>query len=61
MQLILGAARHCMVELDECIFYVDEHGEVDLTALIITVEVNSKVALSFLIMGDGVMLLGDIQ
>ena len=35
-----------MFELDECLFYVEEHGEVDLAALIFPVEVNAKVALS---------------
>ena len=48
-----------MVESDECLFYVEEHGEVDLAALIIPVEVNADVALYFPIMGDGVMLLED--
>ena len=59
MRLVLGAARHYMVESDECLFYVEEHGEVDLAALIIPVEVNADVALYFPIMGDGVMLLED--
>ena len=59
MRLVLGAARHSMVELDECLFDVEEHGDVDLAALIIPVEVNAKVALSCPIMGDGVMLLKD--
>ena len=48
-----------MVESDECLFYVEEHGEVDLTELIIPVKVNAEVAISFPIMGDGVMLLED--
>ena len=55
----MGAARQCMVELYECLFYVEEHGEVDLLALIIPVEINAEVALSFQIMGDGVMILED--
>ena len=59
MWLILGAAWHCVVESDESLFYVDDHGEVDLVALIIPVEVNAKVAISFPIMVDGVMLLED--
>ena len=48
-----------MVELNACLFYVEEHGEVDLAALIIPVEANSEVTLSFPIMGDDVMLLED--
>ena len=48
-----------MVESGECLFYVEEHGEVDLEDLIIPVEVNAEVAISLPIMGDGVMLLED--
>ena len=59
MRLVLGEARYCMVELDERLLYVEDHGEVELAALIITVEVNAKVALSFPIVGYGVMLLED--
>ena len=59
MRLVLGAARHCIVELDQCLFYVKEHVEVDLAALTIPVDVNDKGALSLPIMGDGVMLLED--
>ena len=50
-----------MVESYKCLFYVEEHGEVELAALIIPVEVNAKVALSFPIMGDGAILLEDGQ
>ena len=57
MWLVLGTARYCMVELEECLFYVEENVEVDLAALIIPGEVNSEVALSFPIIGDVVMLL----
>ena len=46
-----------MVESDECVFDLEDHGEVDLMALIIPVEVNAEVALSCPIMGGGVMLL----
>ena len=46
-----------MVDSDECIFEVEKHGEVDLAALIIQVEVNAEVALSSPIMGDGVMII----
>ena len=48
-----------MVESDECLFYIEEHGEVDLVALIIPVKFNAKVAFSFTIMSDGAMILED--
>ena len=59
MRLVLGAARHCMVESDECLFCVEHHGEVELAALVIPVEVNAKVVLSCPTMGDGVMIFED--
>ena len=48
-----------MVESDDCIFYVEENGEVELVALIFPVKVNVEVVLSLQIMGDGVMLFKD--
>ena len=59
MRLVLGEDPHCMVESDECLFYVEKHGEVDLAAIVIPVKVNAEVAISLPIMGDGVMLLED--
>ena len=61
MQLVLGEARHSMVESGECLFDVDYQGEVDLGAIVIPVEVNTEVALSCPIMGDVVMLLKDVH
>ena len=61
MRFVLESAWHCMVELDECLFYIEDNGEVDLASLIISVNFNAEVALSFPIMGDSLMFLKDFH